>query len=63
MSPFFKKRTKSAQPKVNVPDSEILREKGKKKISLNLEKNIEEFNRIFKNDIDFLIRRFNLLGE
>ena len=63
MSPFFKKRTKSTVPKVTIPDSEILKDKEKKKISSNIEENIEEFNRIFKNDIDFLVRRFSLFSS
>ncbi len=63
MSPFYKKRTKSKQPKVTMPVSEILKDKENKKIALNIEENIEEFNRIFKNDIDFLVRRFSLFGS
>lgn len=63
MSPFFKKRTKSTQPKATIPDSEILKDKENKKISPKLEASIDEFNRIFKNDIDFLVRRFSLFGS
>ncbi|PYF06660.1 GerA spore germination protein [Ureibacillus chungkukjangi] len=64
MSPFFKKRTKSEQPTetVTIPDSEILKDKEGERVSSDLEENIEGFNKIFKNDIDFLIRRFALFG-
>ena len=63
MSPFFRKRTKSAQPKVIMPESEILRDKEDQEVSLDLEANIDEFHQIYKNDIDFLIRRFQLFGS
>lgn len=63
MSPFFRKRTKSEQPKQTIPKSEIMIENEDKRISSNLKSNIEYFYKIFKNDMDFLLREFNVGGK
>ncbi|SOC18078.1 spore germination protein KA [Ureibacillus xyleni] len=63
MSPFFRKRTKSEQPKQTIPKSEIMIENEDKRITSNLKSNIEHFHKIFKNDMDFLIREFHVGGK
>ncbi|TSI06203.1 spore germination protein [Lysinibacillus sp. BW-2-10] len=60
MSPFFKKRTKATQPKQTIPKSEIMINNENKQVSSCLEKNVEHFEEIFKNDMDFLVRKFYL---